>query len=311
MKISGFTFLRNAQNLQYPIKESILSILDLVDEFIVALGQGDPDDTSFEIIKSLNSPKIKIVHTQWDLQKYAGGSTYAHQTDIAKNACSGDWLFYLQGDELVHEKDIQNIKNACEKYLLNKKVEGFVFNYKHFWGDYTHYFSDHCWYKKEIRIIRNIPDIHSWKDAQSFRFIPDFIDNDYFRKANTRKLNCISIDATIFHYGWVRPPEMMKKRNDTVEKNYQADAAQDFENSFDYGRMDACKVFFDAHPLVMQNRINQMNWGDKLRFSGPIAINRPKMKHERLKYRILIWIEENLLGGFVIGGFKNYNLLKK
>jgi hypothetical protein len=41
MKISGFTMVRNAEKLYFPIKESILSVLPVVDEFIVALGDGD------------------------------------------------------------------------------------------------------------------------------------------------------------------------------------------------------------------------------------------------------------------------------
>ena len=310
MKISGFTFLRNAHKLYYPIKESICSILDLVDEFVIALGQGDSDDTSLAIIESINSPKIKIIHTQWDLEKYPGGSEYAHQTDIAKQHCSGDWLLYLQGDEVIHEDDIFEIKNACSKYISDKKVEGFVFNYLHFFGDYDHYFSDHCWYKKEIRIIRNLGEIHSWKDAQSFRYIPDFQNNDYFRKSNTRKLNCIKLNARIFHYGWVRPPELMKAKNDLVMKNYNNKFWEIYTEKFDYGRLDYCKIFADSHPKIMKPIIEKLYWKNDLRFSGPITINRTKMKHEKLKYRMISWVEENLLGGYIIGGFKNYKILK-
>jgi hypothetical protein len=310
MKISGFTFLRNAQSLYYPVRESILSILDLVDEFVISLGDGDENDTSLALLESLNSPKIRIIHTSWDLETYTGGSIYAQQTDLAKATCIGDWLFYLQGDELVHEKDLKTIQKACEKYLHKPEVEGFVFNYKHFWGDYEHYFADHCWYKKEIRIIRNLPDIHSWKDAQSFRLIPEFTNKDFFRTQNTRKLRCVAIDASIFHYGWVRPPETMKNKNDKVMKNYSITETDEIGDSFDYGRMDYCKVFKATHPANMQAKIAELNWQNKLRYTGPIAINRSKMKHEKPKYRILSWIEENLLGGYVIGGFKNYTLIK-
>jgi hypothetical protein len=310
MKISGFTFLRNAHKLYYPIKESILSILDIVDEFVIALGEGDEDDTSMQVILEINSPKIKIVPTKWNLEKYKGGTEYAHQTDIAKENCTGDWLLYLQGDEVIHESDKIEIVNACNKYVDNPKVEGFVFNYLHFFGDYDHYFSDHCWYKNEIRIIRNSPDIHSWRDAQSFRIIPNFDKVDYLIKAGTRKLNCMPLKARIFHYGWVRPPELMKKKNDNVMANYDNTFWKDYNDKFDYGRLDYCKVFTSSHPKVMENTIKELHWKSSLRFNGPTAINRDKMKHERLKYRMLSWIEENLLGGYVIGGFKNYTLLK-
>ncbi|MES2795700.1 MAG: hypothetical protein V4683_07040 [Bacteroidota bacterium] len=310
MTISGFTFLRNAHKLYYPIKESILSILDLVDEFVIALGEGDADDTSLKIIQEINSPKIKIINTKWDLVKYPKGSEYAHQTDIAKEHCTSDWLFYLQGDEVIHESDKKEIKDACNSYLNDAEVEGFVFNYLHFFGDYKHYFSDHCWYKKEIRIIRNLPEIHSWRDAQSFRFVFEPQKFDYHQSTGTRKLKCIGLNARVFHYGWVRPPELMKKKNDQVMINYDNTFWADYEDKFDYGRLDYCKTFKESHPQIMNTVIEKHYWTSSLRFNGPTTINRQKMKHERLKYRILIWIEENILRGYVIGGFKNYILLK-
>ena len=140
MKISGFTFLRNTSKLYYPILESIQSVLPLVDEFVIALGKGDEDDDSEQKILSLNSPKIKIIHTTWDLDKFSDGTEYAHQTDIAKEACSGDWLIYIQGDELIHEEDYDEIISKCKRFLNDKSVDGFLFNYYHFYGNYDHYF---------------------------------------------------------------------------------------------------------------------------------------------------------------------------
>ena len=174
MKISGFTFTKNATRLYYPVKASIECLLPLVDEFVVALAEGDEDDRTEQEIKSIQSDKIKIIRTVWDLEKYPNGQEYAHQTDIAKEACTGDWLFYIQSDEVVHEKYLPLIKENCEKYLNDKEVEGFLFKYKHFWGDYDHFILSHAWYPREIRIIRNDPEIHSWRDAQSFRRIPEF-----------------------------------------------------------------------------------------------------------------------------------------
>lgn len=310
MKISGFTFLRNTSSLYYPVRESILSVLELVDEFVIALGNSEDGDNTLDLLHSINSPKIRIIHTVWDLDTYKYGSIYAQQTDVAKNACTGDWLFYIQGDEVVHEDDLPEIRQSCHKYLDDPVVDGFIFDYFHFFGDYSHYFRDHCWYKKEIRIIRNRKDIHSWRDAQSFRIIPDFQGN-YFQRKNTCRLNCIPLDARIFHYGWVRPPLLMKKKNNTAVASYSGHIDSRGDQSFDYGRIDHCKVFSGTHPAVMKDKIKTLYWEDELRFSGPAVLGRDRMKHERLKYRILIWIEENLLGGFVIGGFKNYKLLNR
>lgn len=309
MTISGFTFLRNANKLHYPIRESILSILEIVDEFVIALGKGDIDDTSLAIIQDINSPKIKIINTVWALDKYPNGTVYAHQTDLAKQHCTGDWLFYLQGDELIHEDDLEEIKTACSLNFSNKKIEGFVFNYLHFWGDYEHYFADHCWYQREVRIIRNIPEIQSWRDAQSFRFVTDSQNYSYGSNENSRKLNCKLLTARVFHYGWVRPPDKIKIKNEQVMKNYNQSFLNFDSNGFDFGRMDYCKIFNESHPKNMARKIEELNWKDSLRYKGPNTIGRNELKHEKLKYRIIIWIEKNLLGGILIGGFKNYKLI--
>ncbi len=312
MVISGFTMVRNATKLYYPVKESILSILPIVDEFIIALGNCDEDDQTLHEIQSIASEKIKIIHTTWDIEKFPGGAEYAHQTDIAKSHCKGDWLFYLQSDEVVHEKYLPEIKNKCEQSLNEKIIEGLLFNYKHFWGDYSHYIVSHAWYPKEIRIIRNDPEIHSWRDAQSFRRIPGFDGVNYFQKENTHKLHVAAIDAEIFHYGWVRPPAMMQKKRVSFETHKhgeeKANAAFIHEpDDFNYGRIDKLKKFTGTHPAVMGEFIKKFSWQNEL---YPLNKSIKKHKHDKFKYRALTFVEQNFLNGDHIMGFKNYELIK-
>jgi glycosyltransferase involved in cell wall biosynthesis len=132
MIISAFSMVRNATKLYYPIKASIESILPIVDEFIIALGDCDEDDHTLEEIEKIKSDKIKIIHTKWNIETYTNGAEYAHQTDIAKGYCKGDWLFYLQSDEVIHEKYLSPIKIRCNELLNNKSVEGLLFDYRHF-----------------------------------------------------------------------------------------------------------------------------------------------------------------------------------
>ncbi len=316
MKISGFTMVKNASSLYYPIKQVIMSVLPIVDEFVVALGDCSEDDDTVSQIRSINSNKIKIINTVWDLKKYPKGTENAHQTDIAKENCSGDWLFYLQADEVVHEKYLPVIKKKCEDLLDDKKVEGIIFNYVHFWGDYDHYHLSHCWYKNEIRIVRNNKDIHSWESAQSFRKIPDFNGLNYRQQENTFMLKVAKVDAYIYHYGWVRPPAFMQKKNkalDTIHKGKEKAETiyKDKLMSYDYGALESIAKFSGTHPKVMEEWIEKFDWKDQLNYSKKIDNrNRKKHKHERLKYRIVTFIEQNLLNGRSIGGFKNYILLK-
>jgi hypothetical protein len=316
MKISGFSMARNADKLYYPLKEAILSVLPIVDEFVVAIGKGDPDDHTLEIIRGINDPKVKIIETVWDLEKYPRGMENAHQTDIARSHCTGDWLLYLQADEVIHERYLPEIVTKCERYVNDREVEGMVFRYRHFWGDYGHYQKSHHWYSREIRIVRNEPDIHSWESAQSFRRIPAFDGLDYRQQENTFKLKVIALDAYIYHYGWVRPPQLMVSKTkslDTIHKGASEVERLERENyfAFDYGPLNLLAEFTETHPAVMAGWIARFNWKEQLQFSGKPGKNRRPHVHEQFRYRLMGWIKRNIPGAETLGEFRNYILLKR
>ncbi|MDP4269368.1 MAG: hypothetical protein Q8909_04495 [Bacteroidota bacterium] len=308
MKISGFTFLRNAIQFDFPAVESIKSVLDLVDEFVIRLG--DSSDETEQLILSINSPKIKIIRCNWETSKYnKNGMIYAHETDLAMEACTGDWCFYIQGDEVLHEDAIPVIREACEKYLDDKRVDGFLFKYVHMYGDYKHFIdARHFAYPREIRIVRKDSEIHSWRDAQSFRRIPNFDREDYFQEKETYKLNCVLLDAYMFHYGWARDPRCMVKKQAQQLEVYIGAPVEQKEEFYDYGNMSYMPLYKGSQPAIMKERIENMSWEKYLRYDGP----RINMKKKfGLKYRIINFIENNFLGeGQRIGGFKNYKLVK-
>lgn len=315
VKISGFSFGRNVSKLYYPIKESILSILPICDEFVFVLGKGDVDDKTLEILSNIDSPKLKIVHSEWDTNAYPNGTENAHQTDIAMQHCSGDWLFYVQADEVVHEKYLPIIKARCEELKDNNEVEGLLFRYKHFFGDYNHYVDHHGWYQNEIRIVRNRPDIHSFESAQSFRRIPQFDGKSYRESKGTFKLNVARVEAYIYHYGWVRPPKFMqnkKKALDSIHKgNQKADELhKNVSVEFDYGPLKKLPLFKESHPAVMKEKIQAFDWEDKLNYTSSKLPDRAKFKHERIKYRFLSFLERTLNGGRHFFPFKNWILIK-
>lgn len=299
MKISGFTMVRNADKYYFPIKESIESILPIVDEFIVALGDNDSEDKTRQIIESIGSDKVKIYDRVWSEDEFIDGKIFANETTFALSKCSGDWCFYLQADEVIHEKDHPAIVAMCEKQLLNKKVDGLLFDYFHFFGDYDHYLPFHGWYKNEIRIVRNNTNIYSYRDAQSFR------------KNENEKLNVVNVNAHIYHYGWVRPPYLMqskKKEQDsmhhdteTIENEYKLKS-----NEFDYGPLGRIPFFKYTHPTVMDTLIADISWKEKLNLTKEKRSNRPPLKHEQAKYRTLSWIENNLFGGKRMFDYSNW-----
>jgi hypothetical protein len=314
MTISGFTFIKNGDSLYIPLRESILSILPICDEFVIAVGDNSPGDKTEELVKSINSDKIKIINTVWDTKTFSKNTEFARQTDVAKSHCTGDWLFYLQCDEVIHENDLPKIKAACEQYLKEEAIEGLLFNYYHFWGDYTHYHKNHAWYQKEIRVIRNLPSIHSWRDAQSFRKFSKWSGTyeDYQKKEDSEKLKVKWLkDVYVYHYGYVRPPDIMSGKIKKQSESYRGEEAtkehlKHLPPSYDYGQMCFLTKFKGTHPRTMQDWMDKHNWSDQLNFSRKTNPNRPKHKHEKLKYRIVTWIENKLLGGRTIGGFNNY-----
>ncbi|MGZ4053377.1 MAG: glycosyltransferase family 2 protein [Bacteroidia bacterium] len=289
MKISGFTIVRNAIKYDYPIVEAITSILPICDEVIVAVGKSE-DDT-LKLIQSINSPKIKIIETVWDENLRVGGKVLADETNKAFAAISpdSDWAFYIQGDEVIHEKYLPAIKEAMQKYKDNKNVEGLLFNYTHFYGSYDYIGDSRRWYRREIRVIRNDSGISSYKDAQGFR-------------KNDKKLNVKLIDAFVYHYGWVKPPEAQQAKQQTFNKLWHDDEWMKKNipdvDKFDYSQTDSVAVFTGTHPKVMQERINQMNW--KFSFD-------PTKRKLPLKLKILMSIEKKL--GWKIGEYKNYKII--
>ena len=96
MFVSGFTFIRNAVKFDYPAEASIRSLLPLVDELIVCLGNSEDDTES--LINSIGDPKIKVVHSVWDDSLREGGKVLALETNKALDAVSpqADWCIYLQ-----------------------------------------------------------------------------------------------------------------------------------------------------------------------------------------------------------------------
>jgi len=315
MKISGFSFLRNGAKLHYPIIESIRSALPVVDEFVIALGDSDPDDDTREKIEAIGSDKIILIDTVWNLDQFPNGTVYAQQTDVAKSHCTGDWLLYLQGDEVLHEDDAPRIRAACERWHDHPTVEAMLFDYHHFWGDYDHVFDSQRWYKQEMRLIRNIPEIHSMNDAQSFRCIANFDGRSYHDKTGTRKLVAVHSGARIFHYGWVRPPLRMQTKTDAFNRHHQDSETANVqvepiaEKPFDYGPLGRIPRYQGTHPAVMTDRIAQMNWADSLHQGRSRRPGYVPHRHEHFRYKVIDFVSRSFFGGRHLFASRNYTML--
>jgi len=290
MKICGFTIVRNAVKYDYPVVESIRSILPVCDEFLVLVGNSE--DATLELIRSIGSPKIRIFESVWDDSLKEGGQVLAAETNKAFDLIPEefDWAFYLQADEVLHEKYLPAIYEAASQWLDHKEVEGLLFNYTHFYGTYNYVGDSRRWYRKEIRLIRNDKSIRSYRDAQGFR-------------KEGQKLKVKPVNASIFHYGYVKNPRTMQTKmldfhrlwhdEDWIRKNVKP------EELFDYSEIDSLKLFNETHPEVMKDRISIANWNVTLDISK---------KRFGIKEKLLYLVER--ITGYRLFEYKNYSILK-
>src|SRR5207244_626062 len=65
--ISGFSIVRNAVRLDYPIVPAIRSILDVCDEVVVNVGRSD-DDTR-DLVAGVGDPRVRILESEWDFSR--------------------------------------------------------------------------------------------------------------------------------------------------------------------------------------------------------------------------------------------------
>jgi len=242
VKVSGFTFLRNVQKLGYPFVASIRSILPIVDEFVVALGPSD-DETEM-LLRGIGDPKMRIVHTQWNERIQSDysvkGFVYGQQKSIALFNCTGDWAFYLEADEVVHENDLLKIQRAMEQHLNNPRVEALAFDYIHFYGNANTYAWSPRWYRTEARILRNT--IPAWgPEGLFFVVLNTHKKGRYPRAAHT--------GGTIYHYGWLKTEEQLALKKQSNSKFFSGQIQM-----VNYADIDplALKPFTGTHPQVIK-----------------------------------------------------------
>jgi hypothetical protein len=288
MKVTGFSFIKNAVICDYPVVEAIKSILPLCDDFVIAVGKSD--DNTLELVGNID-PKIKIIETVWDDTMREGGRTLALETDKAFQSISpdADWCFYIQADEVVHPDSLNKIREAMLTWKDNKEVDGLLLDFIHFYGSY-HYIADsYNWHKREIRIVRNDKSIYSYKDSMGFR------------KGNSQKLRVKHSGGQIYHYSYVKPPRLMMNKTRAFHRLWHNDEwiNEKLGNAeeYDFSAIDSLQKFTGIHPQIMQDRIAKADW------SFAFDTSKSRMK---LKYRIRQWIEKNF--GITVGEYRNYKL---
>ncbi|MEK7476726.1 MAG: glycosyltransferase [Candidatus Coatesbacteria bacterium] len=261
MKISGITIAYRAVENGYPLTESLRSLLPLCDEIVANVGRSD--DGTLEAIAGLGVDRIRLLEEEWDLSLREKGLLLSRETNRALDAATGDWVVYLQADEVLHERDIEGLRDlmaSCERRssgCVRSHVDGIELGYFHFYGS-TRFVQDNPfgWYTRAVRVVRRDPAIRSVGDALKFRRIEG---------GRSHRLRAVRSAARVYHYGWARPPEVMLKKQRHFDRFWHSDD----EVARRYATIDARTIYADTanlvpfagtHPAVMAERVAASTW---------------------------------------------------
>ena len=300
MTISGFSYIRNGFTYQYPFLEAIKSVLPLCDDFIVAVG--DSTDGTREAIEALNDPRIRIVDTIWDETMRGNGKIFALQANTALRECTGDWLFHIQADEIIHERDLPTIRQAIDTADDDRNIDGLLFDFLNFYGSYDYLNDTRKQHKKEIRVFRNGLNAYAYRDSQGFRKYTSY--DTYLNGETGKKLRVTYVPVPVHHYSYVRPPAQMYVKGAFFATFYsrvpEASATPEAApKTHDYYNIFRVKRFEGTHPAVMNAWVERGNYD-----FDPARIHHK----QSLKDKVIYAIEDRLNHRF--GEWKNYKLVK-
>jgi len=286
--LSGFTLVRNAVKLDFPIVPAIQSVLEVCDEVVVNVGKSE-DDTR-DLVASVKDPRVRILDTEWDFTKK--NIMLSIETQRAMDACRGSWGIYIQADEVLHERGARTLKEKVAEWDGDKRVEGLLVKYLHFYGGFDQIATSRRWYRREVRCIRLGKDIRPYQGAQGFRVGPEF-----------RKIQARVTDAEMFHYGWARPAKAIKEKLE-ISKTIYPWGGNRFDKEQARGFLEwipLLKPFTGTHPAAAREWIAERAH-DPERVIGPM-----RLKPEHVRFYISDWIER--LTGARVFEFRNYVLV--
>jgi glycosyltransferase involved in cell wall biosynthesis len=291
LRVSGFTFVRNAARLDFPVVECIRSVLPLVDEFVVAVG--DSDDATESVIRSIGDERIVVVPTRWNPNLRSGGYVLAQQTNTALFNCTGLWAIHIQADEAIHEKDHAFLRSLMEKYADDDRVESLALHRTNFVGDYrtvSQPSTDIC-----VRVVKPHRFVLSRGDAAGFTVHPRF-------KEKGRRITTVDTGVMLYHYSDVRSWAAIAAKAQSRVELWQAPNHASEEVSLQaYYASTYTRRFlsrFDGpHPSPMRERIAARNFAFDI--DSP-AVRTSLERHER---RLLFkdFLYRNVSRSFRIG----------
>ena len=283
--LSGFTLVRNAVKLDFPIVPAIRSVLAVCDEVVVNVGKSE--DETRDLVASVEDPRVRIIDTEWDFTKK--NLMLSIETQRAMDACKGSWGIYIQADEVLHETGARILKDTVAAVDDDPRVEGLLVKYLHFYGGFDRIATSRRWYRREVRCIRLGRDIRPYQGAQGFRVGPEY-----------RKIRARDTAAEMFHYGWARPARAIREKRE-ISKTIYPWAKEQVERELQRNHLEwipLLQPFTGVHPAAAREWV-------AARAHDPERVIGPRhFKPEHLRFYISDWIER--LTGARVFEFRNY-----
>lgn len=288
--LSGFTIVRNAVKLDFPIVPAIRSVLEVCDEVVVNVGRSE-DDTR-DLVAAIGDPRVRIIDTEWDFAQR--NVMLSIETQRAMDACRGAWGIYIQADEVLHERGARLLQEKIREGDGDARVEGLVVKYLHFYGGFDTIATSRRWYRREVRCVRLGKDIRPYQGAQGFRVGPE-----------CRKIRARLTDAEMFHYGWARPAAAIREKRE-ISKTLYPWSRERLERELEWRDqllewIPLLRKFVGTHPKAALEWI-AARAHDHERVVGP-----RRLKPEHLRFYLSDWIER--LTGARLFEFRNYELV--
>jgi hypothetical protein len=283
--LSGFTIVRNAVKLDFPIVPAIRSVLQVCDEVVVNVGASE--DGTRDLVASIDDPRVRILDTEWDFTKK--NVMLSIETQRAMDACRGPWGIYIQADEVLHEQGARALQDGIARWDGDAAVEGLLVDYLHFYGGFDTIATNRRWYRREVRCIRLGRDIRPYQGAQGFRVGPSY-----------RRIRARITGAQMFHYGWARPARAIQQKLE-ISKTIYPWGGDRFDKEQARGHLEwipLLRPFTGSHPAAAAAWIAQRRV-DPDRVIGP-----PRFRLEHLRYYASDVIER--LTGARLFEFRNY-----
>ena len=247
MLVSGLSVIKNGIRLGYPFLESIRSAIDICEEFVVVVDPGEDDTLEMLHELQMAEPKLKIIETVWSEKVRPQQCVLAQQTNIGLHQCKGDWVLYLQANEVLHENDLPHLLKLMKEHKDNAEVEAMLFERLTFWADYAHLlkvYPDR--FKFSPRIVRPHIGTQSIRDAMSFAVFDDWSIHGRYPRA-------IDTGVNIYRYGKVLSRAAMElKQSEAVHESIRP------QKDFFYDGVPGQHVgeFVGEHPKVMSARVD-------------------------------------------------------